>query len=194
MTKACPISLSFNRLFCRYFNRFWFGTTMSTLPGRHHMSDSTPSLDGRGGADLASKDGKPTKRTGPNYGVPSLKARLLASMAWSTHAVYYRLYTKLGAFESNHPLYHNDHFIGRIPTKAFAPPHTLASIRRSLCRLEGLSEPDKALVFTPLSSPTPKEHQENDTLSDPSYVACHRHVRQIKTDLMCLGQAMYLSG
>ena len=54
---------------------------MSTLPGRHHMSDSTPSLDGRGGADLASKDGKPTKRTGPNYGVPSLKARLLASMA-----------------------------------------------------------------------------------------------------------------
>ena len=37
-------------------------------------------------------------------------------------------------------------------------------------------------------------HQENDTLSDPSYVACHRHIRQIKTDLMRLGQAMYLSG
>ena len=33
----------------------------------------------------------------------------------------------------------------------------MASIRRSLCRLEGLSEPDKALVFTPLSSPAPAE-------------------------------------
>ena len=37
-------------------------------------------------------------------------------------------------------------------------------------------------------------HQENDTLPDPSYVSCHRHVRQIKTDLMHLRQAMYLSG
>ena len=54
---------------------------MSTLPGHGHTSSFSPSLDGRGGADLASKDGKPTKRTGPNYGVPSLKARLLASMA-----------------------------------------------------------------------------------------------------------------
>ena len=70
MTKACPISLSFSRPFCRYFNRFWLETTMSTLPGRDHTSDSTPSLNGRGGADLASKDGKSTKRTGPNYGVP----------------------------------------------------------------------------------------------------------------------------
>ena len=33
----------------------------------------------------------------------------------------------------------------------------MASIRRSLCKREGLSEPDKALVFAPLSSPAPKE-------------------------------------
>ena len=33
----------------------------------------------------------------------------------------------------------------------------MASIRRSLCKREGLSEPDKALVFTLLSSPAPKE-------------------------------------
>ena len=78
-------------------------------------------------------------------------------MAELNHAVYYRLYTKFGAFESNHPLYYNDRFIGRIPSKLFAPPHTVASIKRSLCKLESLSEPDKALVFTPLSSPTPKE-------------------------------------
>ena len=33
----------------------------------------------------------------------------------------------------------------------------MASIKRSLCKFEGLSEHDKALVFTPLSSPAPKE-------------------------------------
>ncbi|EDR03964.1 uncharacterized protein LACBIDRAFT_306272 [Laccaria bicolor S238N-H82] len=110
---------------------------MSTLPGHDHPSNSTPSLDGRG-AELASQDGKPTTRTGPNY-------------------VYYCLYTKLGAFESNHALYCNDRFIGRIPSKSIAPPRTVASIKRSLCKLEGLSEPDKALLFTLLSSPAPKE-------------------------------------
>ena len=69
--------------------------------------------------------------------------------------MYYRVYTKLGAFESNYPLYRNDRFIGRMPSKAFAPPHTVVSIKRALCKLEDLSEPDKALIFTPLSSPEP---------------------------------------
>ena len=32
----------------------------------------------------------------------------------------------------------------------------MASIRRTLCKIEGLSEPDKALLFIPLSSPAPK--------------------------------------
>ena len=41
---------------------------MSTLPGHGHTPSFSPSLDGRGGADLASKDGKLTKRTGPSYG------------------------------------------------------------------------------------------------------------------------------
>ncbi|EDR07196.1 uncharacterized protein LACBIDRAFT_328211 [Laccaria bicolor S238N-H82] len=83
-------------------------------------------------------------------------------------SVYYRLYTKLGAFESNHALYQNDRFIGRIPSKLFAPPHMVASFRRTLCKLEGLSEPDKALVFTPLSSPAPKEDSARLSLYGPS--------------------------
>ena len=82
--------------------------------------------------------------------------------------MYYRLYTKLGAFESHHPLYHNDRFIGRLPTKSFAPPHTVASIRRSLCKFEGLSEHDKALVFMPLSSAAPKEDSARLSLYAPS--------------------------
>ncbi|EDR07184.1 uncharacterized protein LACBIDRAFT_328196 [Laccaria bicolor S238N-H82] len=123
---------------------------MSTLPGRDHTSSSTPSLDGEGGPDSASQDGTPTKRTGPNY-------------------VYYRLYTKLGPFESIRPLYDNDRFIGRIPTKSFAPPHTVASIKWSICKLEGLrSEADKALLFTQLSNPEPNEDSARLSLFAPS--------------------------
>ena len=82
--------------------------------------------------------------------------------------MYYRLYTKLGAIESSHALYHNDRFIGRIPSKTFPPPHTVASIKQSLCKLEGLSEPDKAVVFAPLSSPAPKEDSTRLSLKAPS--------------------------
>ena len=44
----------------------------------------------------------------------------------------------------------------------------MQSIKRSLCKLEDLSEPDKALLFTPLSSPAPKEDSVRLSLSAPS--------------------------
>ncbi|KIJ96754.1 hypothetical protein K443DRAFT_273156 [Laccaria amethystina LaAM-08-1] len=47
---------------------------------------------------LRASSGKSTKRKGPS-------------------CVYYHLYTKLGAFESNHALYYNNCFIGHIPSK-----------------------------------------------------------------------------
>ena len=65
--------------------------------------------------------------------------------------------------------------VGRIPAKSFAPPHTVASIKRSLCKLEGLSEPDKALVFAPLSSPAPKETSARLSLNAPSGPGLSEH-------------------
>ena len=44
----------------------------------------------------------------------------------------------------------------------------MASIKRSLCKLEDLSEPDKALLFTPLLSPAPKEDAARLSLFAPS--------------------------
>ena len=41
----------------------------------------------------------------------------------------------------------------------------MASIKWSLCKFEGLLDPDKALVFTPLSSPAPKEDSVRLSLS-----------------------------
>ncbi|KIJ97340.1 hypothetical protein K443DRAFT_9991 [Laccaria amethystina LaAM-08-1] len=144
---------------------FWLPvkTATSTPPGNEHTSSSTSSLDGKGGTNSAASVGKSTKAS---YGAPYSENSTAGCQF--THAVYYRLYTKLGAFESNRPLYNNDRFIGRIPTKSFAPPHTVASIRRSLCKLEGLSEPDKALVFTAPSSSAPKEDSAHLSLYAPS--------------------------
>ena len=44
----------------------------------------------------------------------------------------------------------------------------MASIKLSLCGLEGLSEPNKALLFTPLSSSAPKEDSARLSLYTPS--------------------------
>ena len=130
---------------------------MSTLPGHDHTSNSTPSLEGRGVAYLASKDKKSMKRTGLNHGVPYPKGSTpglnglihSCSILPSIHQTW--------CIRIKTPLYHNDHFISHIPTKSFAPPHTVASIKRFLCKFEGLSEPDKVLVFTLLWSPHPKK-------------------------------------
>ena len=51
----------------------------------------------------------------------------------------------------------------------------MASIKRSLCQLECLSEPDKALVFTPLSSPAPKEDSARLSLYAPSGPGLSEH-------------------
>ena len=67
LMKVSPLTLSFSRPSCSYFNRFWLETAMYTLPGHDHTSTSTSFLDGRGGTDSASKDGKSMNRTGPNY-------------------------------------------------------------------------------------------------------------------------------
>ena len=44
----------------------------------------------------------------------------------------------------------------------------MASIKLSLCGIEDLSQPDKALLFTPLSSQAPKEDSARLSLYAPS--------------------------
>ena len=51
----------------------------------------------------------------------------------------------------------------------------VASIKQSLCKLEGLSEPDKALLFTALSSPAPKEISARLSLNAPSEPGLSEH-------------------
>ena len=67
--------------------------------------------------------------------------------------VYYRLYTKDGAIESLNPIYSNDPFISRILPIFITPPHTALSLKKHLCKIEGLAGlGSNALLFQALSS------------------------------------------
>ena len=62
-----------------------------------------------------------------------------------TCTVYYRLYTKEGPLESNHPIFSNDRFISRIASTLVRPPQTAASLTKCICKLEGLEHRTGAL-------------------------------------------------
>ena len=66
--------------------------------------------------------------------------------------VYYRLYTKDGAIESYNHIYSNDRFMGRILTKAVAPPHTVSSLKRYLCEIEGFPGAENSDLYVTLLS------------------------------------------
>ena len=71
--------------------------------------------------------------------------------------VYYRIYTKKGALESNNPIYSNDRFISRIVSRSVAPPHTAASLKKHICRIEGFDLFTKCTLYLSLSDQAPVE-------------------------------------
>ena len=78
---------------------------------------------------------------------------ILYSVSLLTHLrpVYYRLYAKDGVIESCNPVYSNDPFTSRILPKSLTPPHTALSLKKYLCKIEGLAG-SNASVFESLSS------------------------------------------
>jgi len=75
-----------------------------------------------------------------------------------TSKVYYRLYTEDGPLESYNPIYSNDPFISRISSKSIAPPRTVASLKKYLCKIEGYQvEPGKCNLYLSLGEKTPVE-------------------------------------
>ena len=71
--------------------------------------------------------------------------------------VYYRLYTKDGPIRSNNPIYANNPFISRTLPKFVTPPRTALSVKKYLCKIEGLSGPTSSTLFASLSSQTAVE-------------------------------------
>ena len=72
--------------------------------------------------------------------------------------VYYRLYTEDGPLESYYPIYSNDLFISRVSSKSIAPPRTVASLKKYLCKIEGYQvETGKCNLYLSLGEKTPVE-------------------------------------
>ena len=72
-------------------------------------------------------------------------------------AVYYRLYTKGGPLESNNPIFSNDRFMSRTSSKSVKPPHTAASLKRCVCRIEGVEGLEKSTLYLSLSETKPMD-------------------------------------
>ena len=72
--------------------------------------------------------------------------------------VYYRLYTVEGPLESNNPIFVNDCFISRVSSKSVRPPHTAASLKRCVCKIEGVKGPEKATLYLSLSEKKPLDN------------------------------------
>ncbi|KIJ90721.1 hypothetical protein K443DRAFT_686586 [Laccaria amethystina LaAM-08-1] len=109
------------------------------LPPPSKSANST-SLDGRGGEGTQA-----ASAPGPRY-------------------LYYRPYQEGdGALESRSPAYSNDRFVGHILSKAVTPPHTAASLKSHLCKIEGFSGSENAYLYSSLLSQT--------ILDDPSRLA-----------------------
>lgn len=110
-----------------------------TLQDRARLySDGKPdraaaTSDGRGGIESV-----PEAESGPRY-------------------IYYRLYVADGPLESVNPIYSNDRFISRILPKSVAPPHTAASLKKYLCRIEGFETAEKCTLFLSLVERVPIE-------------------------------------
>ncbi|KIJ98703.1 hypothetical protein K443DRAFT_8968 [Laccaria amethystina LaAM-08-1] len=104
------------------------------------MSSASSTLHSGPGRDSSDGRGEPVTldANGPRY-------------------VYYRLYTKYGSITSNNPIYANDPYISRTLPKLITPPLTASSVKKHLCKIEGLSGAINTTLFESLSSQTAVE-------------------------------------
>jgi len=73
-------------------------------------------------------------------------------------AVYYRLYTKEAPLESNNPIFSNHRFISRFSSKSVRHPHRAASLKRCICKIEGVEGPEIGALYLSLSEKKPLDH------------------------------------
>ncbi|EDR06217.1 uncharacterized protein LACBIDRAFT_294706, partial [Laccaria bicolor S238N-H82] len=89
--------------------------------------------------------------------------------------VYYRLYTKDGAIESNNAIYSNDRSLGRIDAKDVAPPYTVILLKNVLCRKEGFKTSDRSNLYLSVPSYMPMEDGTRLSLTAQSGPGLYEH-------------------
>ncbi|EDR06551.1 glycosyltransferase family 39 protein [Laccaria bicolor S238N-H82] len=106
------------------------------------MSSASSALRSGSGKDSSDGRGEPVTLDGNDHG---------------PRYVYYRLHTKYGSITSNHPIYANDLYISRTLPRLITPPLTASSVKKHLCKIEGLSGATGTTLFESLSSQTAVE-------------------------------------
>jgi hypothetical protein len=81
--------------------------------------------------------------------------------SWCTCAivVYYIVYTENGARQSKQPVNPDNPYLARIWAKQVTPPHTVASLKRCICGIEGIP---RALIRGQLFSDILSESPMNE--------------------------------
>jgi hypothetical protein len=118
--------------------------------------------------------------------------------------VYYRVYTEDGAIvpkTSGPSSICRDSSIARIKSTLVAPPHTIASLKRCLCKQEGFSDYTHAKLFHSLSSQSPLDNNQDFSIlsntrpghqpNDPLALVVSRH--QITPRSCVLSAKLHLS-
>jgi hypothetical protein len=76
-------------------------------------------------------------------------------------AVYYRVYTEDEAVPCTQPFDPSNPYLGRIDANLVPPPHTVASIKRSLSRVEKIADHTRTRLFTLTSTTRPLDNEEH---------------------------------
>ena len=70
----------------------------------------------------------------------SIRLTLISSVLYLWYTVYYLVYTENGALLSKNPIQSHNPHLGRIWAKQVTPPHTVASLKQCICKVEGIPQ------------------------------------------------------
>jgi len=88
--------------------------------------------------------------------------------------LYYRVYSDNGAKEINDPQFSEDPFLGSILAVRIPPPHSTVSVKRCLCREEGIFNVAGATLFRDLSCIDPLDDNALVEVMAPSGIGHDR--------------------
>ena len=78
--------------------------------------------------------------------------------------VYYRIYAEDGALPSKTPFSPGDPFVGRIKFGSVPPPRTAKTVKRSIAKVENITDRESTSVFLTPYSQAPMDDAEKITI------------------------------
>lgn len=165
-THSYPVDSSDNNSDVSSRGRAWSGWPESTRTSLHAPWTSS---DRNEAADISSNHSRPSLEISvPRTRYCMLWKIFVVSRTYPKFSVFYRMYTDYVAIPSRRPVYSCDQYLGRILATDVAPPHTAASIKRHICKMEAVGNTSPATIFIPVFSQSPMNDTEYVPILDES--------------------------